>query len=81
MTIQGKKIDKHILDNNMHMETQAVFTKGSQIEDNLIILQYCIEQNFKRKKLLVVTCIDYSKAILQCHKFYNYFILYYSFGM
>ena len=62
MTIQGKKIDKHILDNNMQMETQAGFTKGSQIEDNLFILQYCIEQNFRRRKPLVVTCIDYSKA-------------------
>ena len=75
MTIQGKKIDKNILDNNMQMETQAFFTKGCQIKDNLNILQYCIEQNFRRKKLLMVTCIDYSKAILQSHKFYNYFIL------
>ena len=25
MTIQGKKIDKHILDNNMQMETQAAW--------------------------------------------------------
>ena len=62
MTIQVKKIDKHILDNNMQMETQAGFTKGSQIEDTLFILQYCIEQNFRRRKPLVVTCIEYSKV-------------------
>ena len=46
----------------MQIETQAGFTKGSQIEDNLFILQYCIEKNFRRRKRLVVTSIDYSKA-------------------
>ena len=39
MTIQGKKINKNTLDNNVQMDTQAGFTKGSQIEDNLFILQ------------------------------------------
>ena len=62
MTIQGRKIDNHIIDNNEHIETQAGFTKGSQIEDNLFILQYCIEKTYKRRKPLIVTCIDYTKA-------------------
>ena len=29
MTIQGRKIDNHIIDNNEYIETQAGFTKGS----------------------------------------------------
>ena len=62
MTIQGRKIDNHIIDNNEQIETQAGFTKGSQIEDNLFILQYCIEKTYKQRKPLIVTCIDYTKA-------------------
>ena len=44
------------------METQAGFTTGSLIEDNLFTLQYCIEGCFKLKRLLIFTCLDYSKA-------------------
>ena len=55
MAIQGRKIDNHIIDNNEHIETQAGFTKGSQIEDNLFILQYCIEKTYKRRKPLIVS--------------------------
>ena len=49
MTIIGKKIDRHILENNKRMGTQAGFTTGSMIEDNLFILQYCIEGCYKLK--------------------------------
>ena len=62
MTILGKKIDRHILENNKRMETQADFTTGSMIEDNLFTLQYCIEGCYKLKRPLIVTCLDYSKA-------------------
>ena len=62
MTILGKKIDRHILENNEKMETQAALTTGSMIEDNLFTLQYCIEECFKLKRPLIVTCLDYSKA-------------------
>ena len=44
------------------METQAGFTKGGKIEDNLFILNYCVEESFRRKASLYVTSIDYSKA-------------------
>ena len=62
MTILGMKIDRHILENNKRMETQAGFTTGSMIEDNLFTLQYCIEGCYKLKRPLIVTCLDYSKA-------------------
>ena len=62
MTIQGSKIDQHILETNEQIETQAVFTTGGQIEDNLFVLQYCEEKSHRMKKELIVTCIDYSKA-------------------
>ena len=62
MEIQGNKIDQHIKFNNEQIDTQAGFTTGCQIEDNLFILQYCIEETCKKKKALVVTSIDYFKA-------------------
>ena len=60
--IQTIKIDQHILETNEQIETQAGFTTGGQIEDNLFVLQYCIEKSYRMKKELIVTCIDYSKA-------------------
>ena len=54
MTIIGKRIDRHILENNKRMETQAGFTTGSMIEDNLFTLQYCIEGCYKFKRPLIV---------------------------
>ena len=62
MTIIGKKSDRHILENNKRMETQAGFTTGSMIKDNLFTLQYCIEGCYKLNRPLIVTCLDYSKA-------------------
>ena len=53
---------RHIFENNKRRETQAGFTTGSMIEDNLFTLQYCIEGCYKLKRPLIVTCLDYSKA-------------------
>ena len=58
MTILRKKMYQHILENNEKMETQAGFTTGSMIEDNLCTLQYCIEGSFKLKRPLIVTCLN-----------------------
>lgn len=62
MKIQGVKIDRHITENEEELDNQAGFTRRRQIEDNLFILQYCIESSYTRKKPLIVTCIDYTKA-------------------
>ena len=50
MTIQGRNIDQYILETNEQIETQAGFTTGGQIEDNLFVLQYCIEKSYRMKK-------------------------------
>ena len=62
MTIIGKKIDAHLLENHEKLDTQAGFTTGSMIEDNLFTLKYCIKRSFKLRRPLIVTCLDYSKA-------------------
>ena len=62
MSILRDKIDKHIKENNWEMERQTGFTKGCRIEDNLLVLKYCINSSFKSKKSLIITAIDFSKA-------------------
>ena len=58
MTILGEKIGGHLLANHEKPDTQAGFTAGSMIEDNLFTLQYCIEVSFKLRRPLIVTCLD-----------------------
>ena len=62
MSLNGKKIEDHISNNNEIKETQSGFTKGTQIEDNIFILEYCIEHCNTYNKPLIITSIDYSKA-------------------
>ena len=50
------------------METQAGFTTGSMIEDNLFTLQYYLEECYKLKIPLIVTCLDYSKAFVSIRR-------------
>ena len=45
MTIIGNKMYAHLLDNNEKLDTQAGFTTGSMIDENLFTLQYCIERS------------------------------------
>ena len=58
----GQSINDHLQRNNAVKEMQAGFSKGRSIEDNLLILQNCIDTSFKRKNPLIVTAIDFSKA-------------------
>ena len=62
MTIIGKKIDAHLLNNHEKLDTHAGFITGSMIEDTLSTLQYFIERCFKQTRTLIVSCLDNSKA-------------------
>ena len=62
MSIVREKIELHLSENHAVLDTQAGFTKGGKIEDNLFILNYCVEKSYRSKKPLYVTSIDYSKA-------------------
>ena len=57
-----QSIDQHILKQQEKINNQVGFTRGSQIEDNLYTLQYCIDQSSKKMMLPIVTCLDYKKA-------------------
>ena len=50
MSIIKERIEKHLRENNMNKEEQAGFTTGRQVEDNVMILKYCIDSSYKNKK-------------------------------
>ena len=60
--IVKEELENHLIKNNENKETQAGFTSESRLEDNLFILQYCVEECFKKKKPLIVVSIDFKKA-------------------
>ena len=62
MSLIKNEIEEHLVANKEIKETQAGFTNGGRGEDNLFLLQYCVEESYKRRTPLVVVSIDYSKA-------------------
>ena len=62
MSLMKQHLEEHLERTEQMLETQAGFTKGGRIEDNLFLLQYCVEESRRAKVPLIVTSIDYSKA-------------------
>ena len=44
MSLAKNEIEEHLEENRELKETQAGFTKGGRIEDNIFILQYLVEE-------------------------------------
>ena len=62
MSLMKDEIEENMKENMIIEESQAGFTEGGKIEDNIFILQYCVEESFKNKKELIVASIDFKKA-------------------
>ena len=62
MAIIKGKIEKHIESSNLMENLQSGFTKRRQVEDNIFLLNYCINESFRKNKQLIVISIDFSKA-------------------
>ena len=62
MSMVKEDIDDHLILNEEDNECQAGFTEGGRIEDNILVLQYCVEESFRERKTLIVTSIDFRKA-------------------
>lgn len=62
MSLIKIKITKHLMIKDDFSEYQAGFTKGRKIENNLLILKYCVEESIKIKNPLLVVSIDFAKA-------------------
>ena len=57
-----ENILKHIKSLGEVNVLQAGFTEGRRLEDNLFILNYCIENSKQRKQELIITAIDFEKS-------------------
>ena len=55
-------IEDHLECDREMIENQAGFTSGGRVEDNLYLLNYCVQDSYDKKKPLFVTAIDYAKA-------------------
>ena len=48
MSLMKDEIEEHMKENMIIEESQAGFTEGGRIEDNIFVLQYCVEESLKR---------------------------------
>ena len=62
MGLCKKKLVEHLQDNDRISNYQSGFTIGRRLEDNILILKYCISESSKNKVPLIVTAIDFTKA-------------------
>ena len=63
MGILKTNIEHHIRYIKEESEVQAGFTKKNRrISDNLLVLDYCVKESFKRKCPLYLISIDFQKA-------------------
>ena len=62
MAIVKGRIEKHLKENDLIEELQSGSTIGKGTIDNIYILQYCINETFKRKDELFMISVDFSKA-------------------
>ena len=63
MSLVKNEIEERIKENRELEETQEGFTTGGRIEDNIFILQYLVEESYKKKKSSIVISIDFKKSI------------------
>ena len=50
MTLVKNIVEQHIDKNELSNEAQSGFTDGGRVENNIFILNYCIEKSTVRKK-------------------------------
>ena len=62
MTFVKNILEKHIERNGLTNEAQSGFTDKGRVENNIFILNYCIERSKAEKKPFFLTSVDYSKA-------------------
>ena len=62
MGVVKDKLVEHMERNDRIIDYQAGFTKNRRLEDNILLLKYCIHDSRKCGKPLIVTAIDFKKA-------------------
>lgn len=56
------KIEEHLKINDVVKETQNGLTEKGRMENNLMLLKYCIEKSYNIGRLLYVIAIDFFKG-------------------
>lgn len=62
MSLLKKSLIEHLDRNNKVSVYQSGFTKNRRLEDNILILRYCISETRRSGTPLIVTAIDFTKA-------------------
>ena len=62
MGLVKKTLVNHLERNDKISEFQSGFTKSRRLEDNILILKYCIGESKRLGTPLILTAIDFSKA-------------------
>jgi hypothetical protein len=62
MSMVRNSIVVHLVNNDSLSDYQAGFTSGRRLEDNLLMVSYCIEESVRRKMEIYVAAIDFAKA-------------------
>lgn len=62
MSVTVKGTTEEHLTNNLVKENCFFFSKKGRIENDLMILKYCIGNSFKERETLYVTTVDIAKA-------------------
>ena len=61
MSVLRMGIEEQVVKNEWGKENQAGFTEGARIENNILILKYCVEKSFIKNALIVIS-VDLAKA-------------------
>ena len=62
MSLLKNEIEQHLERNGQNLETQAGFTRGARVEDNVAIQRYIKLEAQRKRNKLIITGVDFSKA-------------------
>ena len=62
MNILKDEIYEHMRINKLIKDTQTGSARGRRVQDNVKILDYCVESTYRRKEIMYALAIDFAKA-------------------
>ena len=62
MALCKEKLTEHLMRNDQFNKFQSGFTRGRRLEDNLLVLSFCINESRVNKNPLYICAIDFEKA-------------------
>ena len=62
MGILKEKVENHLSEQSLMKVTQTGFTPGRRMADNLLMLQYIVDESYRQTKPIYIIAVDFSKA-------------------